>query len=264
MNIKRFLPLIVLLLVSVAVFLCALGVIYILSVDAKTPAEKIQSMLTLGIPSGIALLVLLWFGAGMDQVLARLKQRSTRISVSLLTYIVVPIFLCIGLPALAGFTIYTIFNTSKGWQQFPMPPEPAVEIISANGTSVVIRTGSGSQLYCTVGSSNCWNPVADIDPLFLGSGTETSTPPSSDPPDGTTSLLGISTTNMGVEERAYYAVVDDGSVWYLQQNNNTYEAGFLSGLFLTIALIPAIAGLLVIYLGAGISALARRLAGTAS
>lgn len=65
---------------------------------------------------------------------------------------------------------------------------------------------------------------------------------------------------MGVEERTYYAVVGDGSVWYLQQDNNKYEAGFASGLFLTIALIPAIAGLLVIYLGAGVSALARRMA----
>jgi hypothetical protein len=66
--------------------------------------------------------------------------------------------------------------------------------------------------------------------------------------------------NMGVEERTYFALVDDGSVWYLQVNNNSYEAGFASGLFLTLAIIPAISGLLVIYLGAGISALARRMA----
>jgi hypothetical protein len=72
--------------------------------------------------------------------------------------------------------------------------------------------------------------------------------------------MGISTQNMGVEERTYFAVVEDGSVWYLQQNNNTYEAGFASGLFLTIAIIPAIFGLVVIYLGAGISALTRWMA----
>jgi hypothetical protein len=46
----------------------------------------------------------------------------------------------------------------------------------------------------------------------------------------------------------------------LEENANTYEAGFATGLFLTIALIPAIAGLLVIYAGAGISALARNIA----
>ena len=73
-------------------------------------------------------------------------------------------------------------------------------------------------------------------------------------------MLGISSQEMGVEERTYFAVVHDGSVWYLQQNNNQYEAGFASGLFLTIAIIPAIFGLIVIYIGAGVSALARRMA----
>lgn len=256
---KRHLPLVVIIVLSFFVFACTLGAVYILSVDAKTPAEKIQSITALGLPSAAALLVLLWFGAGMDQVLSRLKQRSTRISVSLLTYLVVPVFLCIGLPALAGFVIYSMFNAPKGWQQFPAPPQPAAEIVSANGTSVVIRTESGSQWYCVIGSSN-WKPVAEIDPLYLSDSTETSALPSFDPPDGTVSLRGVSTQNMGVEERTYYAVVGDGSVWYLQQDNNKYEAGFASGLFLTIALIPAIAGLLVIYLGAGVSALARRMA----
>jgi len=52
-------------------------------------------------------------------------------------------------------------------------------------------------------------------------------------------------------------LLEDGSVWVLQKNANKYEAGFATGLFLTIALIPAVVGLLVIYLGAGISALAR-------
>jgi len=256
MNTKRFIPLIVLLLVSFLVFACALGVVYVLSVDAQTADEKMQSMLTLGLPSAAALLVLLWFGAGMDQVLSRLKQRSTRIGVSLVTYIFVSIVLCVGLPALTAFIIYGAMNAPQGWQPFPAPPEPAVGIVSANGTSVVIRTESGLQLYCVIGCSD-WSPVTEIDPLFINSGTETSMPPSFDPPDHTVHLLGIATQNMGVEERSYFAVVDDGSVWYLQQDNNRYEAGFASGLFLSIALIPAIFGLIVIYLGAGISALTR-------
>ncbi|HET9914956.1 MAG TPA: hypothetical protein VFQ13_23910, partial [Anaerolineales bacterium] len=117
MNIKRTLPLIVLAVVSLFVFACALGAVWVLSVDAKTMDEKIQASLSLGIPSALVLIVLLWFGAGMDQMLARLKQRSTRISVSVLTYIVVPVVLCIGLPALAAVVIYVSFNAPKGWQQ---------------------------------------------------------------------------------------------------------------------------------------------------
>lgn len=219
-----------------------------------------QALLTLGIPSGLALIVLMWFGAGMDFVLSRLKNKSTRVGVSLLTYIVVPLVLCVGLPALIGLGIYTVFNAPQGWKQLPSPPEPAVEIVSANGTSVVVRTDSDAQLYCVIGCSD-WDPVDEVDPLFVNSGTETSTPPSFDPPDGAVEVVGIASMDMGVEERTYFAVVDDGSVWYLQQNNNQYEAGFASGLFLTIAIIPAIFGLIVIYVGAGISALARRMAG---
>jgi hypothetical protein len=253
---KRFLPLIVLILVSLFVFACALGVVYVLSVDAITAEEKMQSLLTLGVPSGIALIVLLWFGAGMDFALSRLK---TRVSVSLLTYIFVPIVLCVGLPALIGMGIYTVFNAPQGWKQFPVPPQPAAEIVSANGTSLVIRTESDSQWYCVIGCAD-WQPVAEVDPLFINDGTKTSKPPSFDPPEGAVDVVGVASMNMGMEERTYFAVVDDGSVWYLQQNNNQYEAGFASGLFLTIALIPAIFGLVVIYIGAGLSALARRLA----
>ncbi len=256
---KRFIPLIVILTVSFLVFACALGVVYLLSVDAITTEEKTQSLLRLGIPSGLALIALLWFGAGMDFVLSRLKNRSTRVGVSLVTYIVVPLVLCVGLPALVGFIIYAMFNAPQGWKQFPMPPQPAAQIVSANGTSVVVRTEADSQVYCVIGCSN-WQPVAEVDPLFINNGTETSTPPSFDPPDGAVDVLGIASMNMGVEERTYFAVVDDGSVWYLQQNNNQYEAGFASGLFLTLAIIPAIFGLVVIYMGAGVSALARRLA----
>lgn len=256
---KRFIPLIVLLTVSLFVFVCALGVVYVLSVDAVTAEEKVQSLLTLGIPSGLALIVLLWFGAGMDFVLSRLKNKSTRVGVSLAAYILVPLVLCVGLPALIGTGIYTAFNAPQGWKQFPAPPQPAQEIVSANGTSLVIRTESDSRVYCVIGCSD-WQPVAEVDPLFINDGTEASAPPSFDPPDGAVEVRGVSTQNMGVEERTYFAIVDDGSVWYLQQNNNQYEAGFASGLFLAIAIIPAIFGLVVIYIGAGVGALARRMA----
>jgi hypothetical protein len=160
---KRFLPLTILILVSFFVFVCALGVVYVLSVDATTAEEKMQSLLTLGVPSGAALIALMWFGVGMDVILSRLKNKSTRVGVSLLTYIFVPLVLCVGLPALIGLGIYTTFNAPQGWKQFPAPPQPAVEIISANGTSLAIRTESDAQLYCVIGCTD-WQSVAEVDP----------------------------------------------------------------------------------------------------
>ena len=243
------------------VFACALGAVWVLSVDAKTMDEKIQASLSLGSPSALVLIVLLWFGAGMDHALARLKQRSTRISVSLLTYIVVPIVLCIGLPALAAVVIYVSFNAPKGWQQLPAPPDPAVMVAGAGELSVTIRTDSEDYFYCAIRSpSTCWDSTSAPEQRMTGRGTETSTSPTPAPPKGAIDTLGLSYMDMGVEGRTYYAVLEDGSVWYLKQDDNKYEAGFASGLFLTLAVIPAIAGLFVIYLGVGVSALARSIA----
>ena len=65
---KRFLPLISLLVVSFFVFICTASLVYLLSVDATTVEEKLQSTLMAGVPFALALIALLWFGAGMEQV----------------------------------------------------------------------------------------------------------------------------------------------------------------------------------------------------
>jgi hypothetical protein len=256
---KRYLPLISILVVSFFVFLCALGAVYVLSVDAHTAEEKMQALLTLGIPSALALLVLLWFGAGMDWVLSRLKQRSTRIGVSLLTYIVVPIFLCIGLPALVAFLIYGAFTMPSGWKEMPKPPAPAVEVTQPEWYAVTIRADDGSYYFCEVNTpAECWQSTSKPERTLITNETDTAPYPAA--PEGAVSVKGVSYQDGGEEARTYFAVLEDGSVWVLQNEANTYEAGFATGLFLTIAIIPAIAGLLVIYLGAGISAIARGIA----
>lgn len=261
MNVKRLVPFIVLSVVSVFVFACAIGVVWVLSVDAKTMDEKIQSSLTLGVPSALALIVLLWFGAGMDHVLARLKTRSTRIGVSLLTYIFVPVLLCVGLPALIALVIYGSFSAPIGWQHLPAPPEPAVQIAGAGELHVIIRTDSGDHYSCGISSpSACWESASEPEQRMTGRGTEITTPPYAEPPGEAVSMLGLSYTDMGEEGQVHYAALEDGSVWYLQRDANKYEAGFASGLFLMLAVIPAIAGLLVIYTGAGVSAVARAIA----
>lgn len=72
---------------------------------------------------GLGLIVLLWFGAGMgSDPFARLKQKSTRITVSLATYLVLPVVLCIGLPALIAFLIYGGIAAPTGWRELPAPP----------------------------------------------------------------------------------------------------------------------------------------------
>ena len=255
---KRILPLISLLLVSLFVFACAAGAVYVLSVDARTVEEKVQSMLTLGVPFALVLIVLLWFGAGIDHLLARIKDRSRRVRVSLLTYVLVPVGLCVGLPALVAFLIYGSFGAPIGWRQLPSVPEPPVEVAAADELSVIVRTDSGAYFSCVTSSpTSCWETTIQPQKRMTGRGMETTTPPYTEPPGEVVSLVGLSYMDLGEEGQVHYAVLEDGSVWVLKKDANKYEAGFATGLFLTIALIPAAAGLLVIYLGAGISAFSR-------
>ena len=140
-------------------------------------------------------------------------------------------------------------------------PETPVEVAAADELSVIVRTDADAYYSCVVSSpSTCWETTLAPAQAMTGRGTETSFPPYAEPPGEVVSMLGLSYMDMGVEGQVHYAVLEDGSVWVLQKDANKYEAGFATGLFLTIALIPAAAGLLVIYLGAGISALARRMA----
>lgn len=106
---KKILPILALILTSLAAMAFALVFLWYMDVDSPTVEAQTKSTLTLGIPSGIALVVLIWFGAGIDALLSRIKKKSTRILASLGVYIVLPFTLCIGLPALL---IYLVMHLS--------------------------------------------------------------------------------------------------------------------------------------------------------
>lgn len=266
MNNPRRFPLLILSVVSLLVCLGSFVVVWILSVDAETIPEKIQSSITLGIPSALVLIVLLWLGAGIDHLLARIQNKPGRLWASLGVYLFGPGILCIAIPAL----IIVLFSTSlfpeKGWQELPAPPSRAVEIASAGESSVIIRTDSGAYLYCwVITPENCWESAERPDqPTIqnnMGDLEETTNPPASDPPGETAGRISVTYFDMGVQVFVHYVVLADGSVWYVEENADDYETGFTTGLFLSLAVIPAVSGLLVIYLGAGVSALSRRAAG---
>jgi len=266
---NRRLPLISLIAVSAFVCLAVFVIIWILSVDAKTIPEKIQSSLTLGIPSAIALIVLLWLGAGIDHLLARIQKKPIRILTSLGVYFIVPGTLCIGLPALLILLISGSLYAPEGWKQLPTPPSRPVEVVAAGEAYLYIQADSGNIYYCWIKTpEKCWEPADKPEERIIqnsaGTLNETSNAPASNPPGEVKSMISIAYNHMGTEVEVHYAVLNDGSVWVLTKNADQYESSFASGLFLTLAIIPALLGLLVIYLGAGVSALARRFTNQAS
>jgi len=264
MIIKR-LPLITLAIVSILVCLGSLAAVFILSADARTLSEKIQSSLTLGLPSAVLLIVLLWVGAGIDHLLARIRNKSVRQWTSLGVYLFAPGILCIGLPALLILLFSTSLFPEKGWQELPAPPSAALEAAAAGENNIIIRTDSGEYLYCWVlKQEDCWQaagqPAERIIQNSMGDLQETTNPPASNPPGTAISQISVTYFDTGVQVFVHFVVLEDGKVWFLEENSNAYETGFASGLFLSLAVIPAISGLLVIYLGAGVSALSRRFA----
>lgn len=265
MNNPRRLSLIVLIVVSVLVCVVAFAAVWILSVDAKTVTEKIQSSLTLGVPSALVLIVLLWLGAGVDHLLARIQNKSARLWASLGIYLFGPAILCIGVPALIIILFSASLFPEQGWQELPAPPSQAVEVVSAGESSVTIRTDSDEYFYCwVVTPQDCWQPTDEPEERIIqnsmGDLKETDKASASEAPDGVASRLSVTYFDMGVEVFVHYVTLTDGSVWYVEENADDYETGFATGLFMSLAVIPAVSGLLVIYLGAGVSALSRKAA----
>ena len=110
---KKTLTLLTLTLLSIMAMVFSLFVLWYLDVDSETISAQIGSTLRLGIPSGMVLIVLIWFGAGMDMLLARIQKKSTRILVSLGVYLILPGTLCVGLPALFILMFAGVFT--NGW-----------------------------------------------------------------------------------------------------------------------------------------------------
>jgi|GEM_PF-1398778 Na+-translocating ferredoxin:NAD+ oxidoreductase RnfA subunit len=119
MTIKKIFPFFILIVASIAAMIFALAFLWSLDVDSPTLEKQVASTLQLGIPSGIALIVLVWFGAGIDGLLSRIQKKSTRLLTALGVYLVLPTTLCIVLPALLIILISSLMfpdnETNRGF-----------------------------------------------------------------------------------------------------------------------------------------------------
>lgn len=267
MNKSKLFPIVGLSILSVLITIVAVIAVWNQATDAETASQRIQTSLGLGISAGVGLSIVLWLSAGMENWFARIQKKNTRILVYLSVYLFVPIFLCVILPGGLILLLSGSIFPQKGWQDLPYPPSPAVEITSVGDASVSVKAEDGSYYYCwTLHPENCWDTISKPD-AFVGQNSssgfpeETFVEPSRQAPNGYVDLHGVKYSDMGNEAYAYYAVLEDGSVMYFEQGAEDNERGFLTGLMFVFAVIPAIAGLIVIYIGAGIGAFLRWLGG---
>ena len=113
MTLRKSLPTLSLILLSVLAILFAFVVLWMLDVDSPTVEAQLASTIRLAIPSSIMLIILLWLGAGVDTLLSRIQNRTRRIWISLLVYLILPVTLCLVLPALLIMLFSGVFV--NGW-----------------------------------------------------------------------------------------------------------------------------------------------------
>lgn len=262
MKIKKFIPVLVIFLLSFLITVAAPAYFFFSSEYPKDLSLKISLDLRQGLGFAAFIIIPLWIGTGIESLLARIKDGAKRKMASLIFYLG-SFFACIALPILGIVLIYAVFSTGEGWKQLPAPPEKPVAVVAASPKSVVIETEKGNYYYCYV-DQLCWQPENKPDSLVIG-GADNSTNvtgnmPSVAPPGQVVSMLGIAYSLGPESSESHFAVLDDGTVWYLNHNVNNYAGGFMAGLA-SIFILPFVAGASILLAGTGISAFARWLAG---
>jgi hypothetical protein len=113
MAIKKAFPFISLIVFSALAIPFSFLVLWKLDVDSKTIADQFDSTLNLAIPSSLVLIVLIWFGAGLDYTISFITKKNLRILTSILVYLFLPALCCFVLPSLAIMAFSGVFK--EGW-----------------------------------------------------------------------------------------------------------------------------------------------------
>ncbi|CAG0978509.1 hypothetical protein ANAEL_01594 [Anaerolineales bacterium] len=244
----------------------AVAVFVVLSAGVNSPGDPIGANLVPALVIGFGLVVLVWLGAGFEFVLARIRNKLIRIVAAFGVFILAPAFLCVGLPALVLFIGASLFSSPPSWKALPPMPDKPTEIVAADHITVYVNTASGNTVKCFVTQpSSCWQPTTKPSTRVLVSNVnqrEISSAPASEPPSKTVSILGVAYEYCcgGPKKEIHYALLADGSVWYVDRETSNTTPTFVGMLVLPFIVMLSLAGLGMIYLGAGVNALSRRLA----
>jgi hypothetical protein len=263
MKIKRYFPLLAILLFTFLSFLGTTAYSFFITKYPEDPAARLGMSLRQGVIFAVILFGLLLFGLGLNILLVRIKDASRRRLVSLTVYIG-SLLLCVALPAILIASTWFLFSEQTGWQELPSLPAPAVQVAAAGRDAVIVRSDDGNHYYCwTIQLERCWEtadePTNPLIQSYEGELKATSNPPGATPPDDVIDMVGVAYNNSAIFLESHYAVTSDGNVWYLNRETNNGTAGFASGLLFIITL-PLMLGTLTVLAGAGISSGARGIA----
>ena len=172
---------------------------------------------------------------------------------TILTLLFAPIILCLGLPLLIAVGGINASSTPPSSKALPKPPEQAIEIVGADHLTVYVRTTSGKFVRCaTIQLSACWEPTTKPSTMILVSNVDerqSTSAPVVPPPGQAVSTIGVNYQySGGFPNYIYFAVLSDGSVWYLPKDTTADNLTFVSLIALPALLTIAGAGMVVVYI----------------
>lgn len=244
----------------------ALAFLFGLFGEINSPNSNIFANFIPALLIAFGLVVLVWIGAGFEFLLSRIRSKPIRILSTLVVFVFGPALMCIGLPLLIAVAGVSLTSTAPSWKALPAVPDKAVEIVGADHIMVYVRTTSGNFLRCPVTQpTTCWASTTKPPMLILVSNVnqrQSIAAPAVELPGKAVSILGVDYNQPGgLQYGIHYAVLSDGSVWYLQKDT-TNDSLLFAGLLALPALVMIVGvGMTVIYLGAGVNALSRWIAG---
>lgn len=113
------------------------------------------------------------------------------------------------------------------WERMPDPPLPARRIAGGSIDAIVVEASDGSLYKCAPSSTTCWSSVADaqgLDPTREDCDTYPVHYSLNDPPQKPVDYLKTYWCFFEAGEEVDYAVMADGSVWYV----TNHDANFLN------------------------------------
>ena len=238
MKFKRFFPFIVLLLLSCVLLVILPAVNFFNSEFIQDSAERLQFSLTQGLKFSALILLFAWIGVGISSLLTLIKDGRFRKIISWMVYLGF-LFFCIITPILGVVFVYGVSYAGSSWQKFPTPPETPKAIAAAGYSTVVIETEEGHYFYCDTSQLElCWQPENKpsslIIPVSYGSVEQIEGKPIVPAPGRVVSLVGVDHQDGPNHTEIYYAILKNGSIWYLQLDQSS--AGLLAGLSSLIAI----------------------------
>ncbi|MEI7847971.1 MAG: hypothetical protein WCK35_19375 [Chloroflexota bacterium] len=249
-------------LLPLAVFFCMLAVAAVLFFGLiwfPTTSQAGSQAATIALIKYAAIGVVLlafpfWMGVGLDGLFARIKNPNSRRVVPWVVLSgLVLVFICLPLGIVGYVNLQIAGGGDTGWRKLAPVPDAPATIASAGIAEVIMQGASGKYYSCKTAIENqCWLPTEATSDRFIESYPGQMEPApalGTKPPGEVVSQVGV-LISQGVEKSStYYAILKDGSLWYLTRSPAAPGTSDFATGFLLLLSVPFCGAVFLLLLG---------------